>query len=153
MGKKKNLRDSIKAFTLIEVLIVVMILGILAMLALPSYNTMVAKAYVADAYIQLGAMARLERIYYLEYGEFLLIPYGQIEGFERLGFGPPHSDHWQYGFGVPYGGAPFFAPCANKRMGTRFGGTNVWYSMTHNEIHTLDTNPYPGVTTVSAGQE
>jgi type II secretion system protein G len=55
-----------KGFTLIEVLIVVIILGILATISVPQFTKMVARARTAEAYSTLGAIKTAQEIYRLE---------------------------------------------------------------------------------------
>ena len=55
-----------KGFTLIEVLIVVIILGILATLAIPQFNSMVNRARLAEAWAGLGAVRTAQAVYYME---------------------------------------------------------------------------------------
>lgn len=61
-----NLRDRCRqqGFTLVEMLIVVVILGILAMVAVPSYRDSITKSRRADARVALHSTAqRLERCF------------------------------------------------------------------------------------------
>ncbi len=64
MKEKNN-----KGFTLIEMLVVVLIIGILAGIALPQYTNAVRKARVAEAQIILRAIVDATDRYYLATGE------------------------------------------------------------------------------------
>jgi len=56
-----------KAFTLIELLIVVVIIGILASIAMPQYVKVIKKAKTAEALINLGALrGAMDRYWYNE---------------------------------------------------------------------------------------
>ncbi len=56
------------AFTLVELLVVVLIIGILAAIALPQYRKTVEKAHVADATITIRALEGALERYLLENG-------------------------------------------------------------------------------------
>lgn len=58
------------AFTLMELLVVVLIIGILAAVALPQYQRAVAKARVAEAQVMLDGIAKAQDIYRMANGEF-----------------------------------------------------------------------------------
>jgi len=58
-----------KAFTLVELLIVVIIIGILATIAVPQYKNMVLRAKSAEGWTNLGAIRRSISRYRLETGE------------------------------------------------------------------------------------
>ena len=64
MKEKNN-----KGFTLIEMLVVVLIIGILAGVALPQYTSAVRKARVAEAKIALRALIDATDRYILEHGD------------------------------------------------------------------------------------
>lgn len=57
-----------KGFTLIELIIVVIIIGILAAIAVPMMHSMKAKTISAEAVMGLSALRTALRVYYTEYG-------------------------------------------------------------------------------------
>ncbi len=59
-----------KAFTLIELLVVVLIIGILSAIALPQYTKAVEKARMAEAVINLRAIANANQIYHMTNGVY-----------------------------------------------------------------------------------
>ncbi len=70
-GKNKTLatwclceKQKVKGLTLMEVLIVLVILGILAMIALPNYSGNVSKAKATEAKLQLGHVQTLAKEYF-----------------------------------------------------------------------------------------
>ncbi|UCD54628.1 MAG: prepilin-type N-terminal cleavage/methylation domain-containing protein, partial [Candidatus Omnitrophota bacterium] len=59
-----------KSFTLVELLIVIIIVGILAAVALPIFTSNVEKAKWVDAVHTLDAMRGACRAYHVEFGEY-----------------------------------------------------------------------------------
>lgn len=59
-----------KAFTLIELLIVLVIIGILASIAVPQYEKMMDKAKIAEMKSTLDQLAKAIDIYYMEAGKW-----------------------------------------------------------------------------------
>lgn len=57
-------RRSQQGFTIIELMIVVAILGILAAVAIPSFQNYQWKSKRSEAYVNLGALARTQKAYY-----------------------------------------------------------------------------------------
>jgi len=88
-----------KAFTLVELLIVVIIIGILATIAVPQYHKMIEKARSAEACNMLGAIWRAEQLHYLEAEDY-------CEDVHNLGYleiglqtgGHTRTDNFIYGF-------------------------------------------------------
>ncbi len=56
--------------TLIELLVVVLIIGILAAVAVPQYKVAVAKSRITKLKINMEAVVKAQKIYYLANGEF-----------------------------------------------------------------------------------
>ena len=60
-----------KAFTLIELLIVIIIIGILTTMAVPQYQKMVEKSKISQAFIKMDVLRKAERVYYMQYDRWL----------------------------------------------------------------------------------
>jgi type IV pilus assembly protein PilA len=60
-----------RGFTLIEVLIVVIILGILATISIPNFTNMVERARKSEALTNLSAIVTGQRAYHLEHGNYI----------------------------------------------------------------------------------
>ena len=59
-------------FTLVELMIVVIIVGILAAVAVPIYRGFVTKAYLTEAKACVGAIRAAEMVYYAEMDDWLV---------------------------------------------------------------------------------
>jgi type IV pilus assembly protein PilA len=63
-------RKQNEGFTLIELLVVIIIIGILAAIALPSFLNQAAKARQSEAKTYVGSVNRAQQAYYVENSEF-----------------------------------------------------------------------------------
>src|SRR5579864_1988810 len=60
----------VKAYTLTEILVVLVIIGILVLLALPNLLPMITKAKATEAKTQLGYVQTLEKNYFYEHSKY-----------------------------------------------------------------------------------
>lgn len=72
----------VRAYTLNELLVVLIIIGILILLALPSLIPLITKAKATEAQLQLGHLHTLEKNYFYMHSVY-------TTDFEELGFEPP----------------------------------------------------------------
>jgi type IV pilus assembly protein PilE len=70
MKKKRLARHHLQAFTLTEVLVVLIIIGILILLALPNLMPLITKAKSTEAKIQLQHLYTLEKNFFYEHSKY-----------------------------------------------------------------------------------
>lgn len=76
-------------FTLIEMLVVVLIAGILAAVALPQYETAVERSRATQAFILGKHLAEAEELYFLSTGAY-------TDSWDDLGEPGPHIKGWTF---------------------------------------------------------
>jgi len=93
LGKKNN------GFTMIEIMVVVVIIGLLALLTVPMTTRFLAKAKRAEAYMNLSSIYTAQKIYWAENGKYAsdLASLGwKPEGYS--GGGKKEKFYYTYGF-------------------------------------------------------
>jgi len=60
----------VKAYTLTEILVVLVIIGILVLLALPNLMPLITKAKTTEAKLQLEHLAKLQQSYFYEHSRY-----------------------------------------------------------------------------------
>jgi type IV pilus assembly protein PilE len=66
----KILKKRVKAYTLTEILVVLVIIGILVLLALPNLLPLITKAKSTEAKLQLEHLQTLEKNYFYEHSKY-----------------------------------------------------------------------------------
>lgn len=91
-----------KGFSLVELMVVIAIIGFLAMIAVPSFITFLAKAKRAEAYMNLSSIYAAQKAYWAEHGKYSNVLSGEggigwkPEGYK--GGGTQEKFYYTYGF-------------------------------------------------------
>lgn len=67
---KLRINSKVKAYTLTEILVVLVIIGILVLLALPNLMPLITKAKTTEAKLQLEHLTKLEQTYFYEHSKY-----------------------------------------------------------------------------------
>ncbi len=72
-----------RGFTLIELVITIVIIGILSIIAVPVYRGYTRRAMAAEARALVGAVAAAQRVFYAEYRSYLTLGSPAVAGLDR----------------------------------------------------------------------
>ena len=97
-------RFSLRGFTLIELMISIVIIGILSIIAVPAFQKYKLEAYTTEAYTNLDAIAKAEISYFLENEHFT--PLAVNPGDFYIDWDNRAWQTGESGWGFPYGGFP-----------------------------------------------
>ena len=96
-----------KGFTLIEMMVVVVIVGLLAAIAIPQYFKYVAKARQTEVFVNLSSLHTAQQAHFAQHGKYTNILWGENglgwrpEGYQGGGKG----EKFYYTYGFSFSGA------------------------------------------------
>jgi type IV pilus assembly protein PilA len=136
-----------EGFTLIELLVVIIIIGILAAIALPSFLNQANKARQSEATTYVGSMNRGQQAYYLEKSEF-------ATDIDSLGIGvPTDTDYYTYktAGGTGTNATQATATAARKKGSVKEYSGIVWITGANADNKTSLARVCPNTTTPATG--
>ena len=92
------MKKAANGFTLTEVLMVVVIIGVLACLIIPRYTASTESAYASQATGTLGAMRQAELAYNLETGSYMTLVVGNDAVWTSVGMANPNDSQTNWSF-------------------------------------------------------
>ena len=91
-------RRNEKGFTLVELMIVVVIIGILASIAIPKFTSLIGKTKATEAKQQLGSIVTLEKTYYFTNDAYIdFLPGTDCN---EIAYAQPDGGRFTYSFAV-----------------------------------------------------
>jgi len=135
-----------KGFTLLEILVVLIIIGILTSLALPQYNRVVARSQAAEALTILKYICDAENVYYASNGAYFKVVITDSSSVweNNLGIDSPNAD----GGGAKtnsrfmYNTNATTARARAIKVGEPFDGKVIYMNIEDNSITGDSTHPY-----------
>lgn len=118
---KQNTWKENGAFTLLELVIVIIILGILATLGARQYNITIEKSRYAEAKKILGQIRKAQKSYYLQWGGYYSGTYFGTPINENLGMDPPPGSCTPSNYFKYYMRPAWLAAAAIRCMGSETG--------------------------------
>ncbi len=135
-GKMLRLKD--KGFTLIEILVVIIIIGILATLGMVNYSGVKERALGKEAIASLKLMAAAEKIYRMEQGGYFPVSGGGQSNLTAINNNLKLSlTNTSWNYNISGGNTTFTAYADRQGSG---GYLNCLYTLTYNDT---DGEPDP----------
>jgi prepilin-type N-terminal cleavage/methylation domain-containing protein len=136
------MNQSKKSFTLIELIIVVVIIGILALVAIPRYFANVAKATKSQVMANLDAVRQAQLAYYAAFGVYKSsFPINvTLDGDTIISISNPSTSSWTYATGQSsvVGCAPNWYVTASKQPGST---CQYWMCVSSGDISSSTCTP------------
>ena len=145
-----KINQNLKGFTLVELLVVVLIIGILSAVALPQYQVAVAKAKIARMQPLVKMLRDAQEVYYLEQGRYATY-------FSDLSVDIPeaisYTDPWESDDGCLHGQAASYGEVnghqvqlislsCDKRVGFSMAGLlNYYLPLSRSSSHSFSPCP------------
>lgn len=144
-----------KGFTLVELLVVVLIIGILSAVALPQYQKAVEKSRMTEALILVKKIVEAQKIFYMSNGR-----YASFEEMETLDLQFPKSSTIAYSGQHRYRTKDFAYSCqgtgateiavAQRVNGNGGLGTEYYFSVNSDNMEKVICYAYPTANKISA---
>lgn len=107
-----------KGFTLVELMVVIIIIGICAGIAIPSYRNAVEKTWKGKATHTLACIWAAEKRYHIDYGTY-------ADALDKLDVEIPADDLKYYKYTIPSAGTTDFQVKAEKKAGSYYFTVNA----------------------------
>lgn len=125
-----KVRRDQRGFTLIELIMVLVILGILLALALPSYLGTRRKAYIAEADQRLQEWSTQQWLYYVEHNQFA--------GTAQVSL-PSNTSNWSFSGGNCSGTGPCSATATGQGV---VAGASIVHTVSNNGSRTITSGGF-----------